>query len=256
MTVCESDDVTAVIDSLSPPGPAKPPRPIHRDGAVFVATFQAASIAPWLSDVGLFNSGSIRSAVVRCSAFVSLRRPFPEVLCLAVKLSADTGDTGIGHDGEVQDLLFFSSFARLHANAFPSGRWRAEGTQFSSAMSYRVGDQRILFGARMPRRSPARSTVEEGVRSRIASRILQMQNPASASTQLQGILSGPGSELEIVTATPGGRWWHAGTLSGFTSYGPWGDSVRFRRGHTCPELALTRFGAWRDGVYRYVQARP
>jgi hypothetical protein len=224
------------------PGPAgnvpvRPPRLIHRDGLTYRATFEGATIVPWLADVPLF-AGQTYDAIVRFSRFGNpLPLPLPDVVAIAIKIKKACGP----NQGDDQDLTFFSATRWRRLRALPAPRRHAGGAVFSTSMSYRIdpaggspGATRVRFGVHLGPVAP-------------------MRGIASAFPELVAAI-GDDFSLNLLTAVGSGRWWQAGSLHDFRPDVPWGEVIRYRPGNTS-ELQLTVFGRWRDGLYRWLQGR-
>jgi hypothetical protein len=210
-----------------------PRRWIHGPGFGFRATFTGTTTAPWLQDVPPFaGPGGPYEATVRCSPFVPLPPPIPEVLGLAIKIVDGCGE------GRDQDLTFFSTAPSRFLRALPVPRVHATGTNFTTAMSYRTnppvrGAPLVVFGLRFGLPPAAR-----GAESAFAELVSSLR---------------PNVTLELLTATSCGDWLAAGRLTDFQPDVPWGNAVRFRPGNTSDRLELTRFGQLRDSLYRQLQ---
>jgi hypothetical protein len=212
----------------------KPIRWIHGAGFAFQAKFVGGGPAPWLQETGPFapRDTDCYEAIVRCSPFVPVPKPIPQVLCLAIKIKNGCGP------GRDQDLTFFSTPGLRPLRMVPLPRWHAKGTTFSTVMAYRTkppapGARRVLFGLRFLQEPP-------------------VAGGQSAFAELVSSLR-PGLSLELLTATRGGDWLTAGVLSDFQPDVPWGNAVRYRPGNTSDRLALSAFGRWRDSLYAGLQ---
>ena len=216
----------------------EPSRRIHKEGAVFRATFTGAASVPWLKDVGWLAPGTAHPAIVRCSAFLPPMSGLPEVICLAVKI-IDAGDDDRLPEVD-QDLTFFAVCHSRALRMVPAVRLHAGKLLLSSVMSYHIGtssgDRRVVFGARFAETS-------------------RLGKSADAYRETVGALQRSGSSLEVLAAPPRQKWSVVGCVDAFHRYPSPGDVIRFRPGHTTENVRLSRFGRVRDRLYRHTQNR-
>ena len=115
-------------------------RTFHPLGVAFHATFTVD--APARHGAGLVDTPGSHDAIVRLSRGVGLHEPWPDVLGFALRILDARGP------GEHQDLLLVTAGdgpigRRLFIPSIGFG-----GNRFSSVLPYRLGDRKVLFGAR------------------------------------------------------------------------------------------------------------
>ena len=115
-------------------------RTFHPVGVAFQATFTVD--APARHGAALLDTPGSHPALVRLSRGIGIREPWPDVLGFALRI-LDTRE-----QDEDLDLLFVTSGDKPIARQLFLPSIGFDASRFSSVLPYRLGDRKVLFGAR------------------------------------------------------------------------------------------------------------